>query len=114
MPPPSSRPRGGLGWAYPGHSTQHYRDQGISGPGVTDAVLNYITRILIQVSRHGGTLYLILKMARITPGQKEKYSKLGKNTSFQILKMEKLLKIAHTNLRSPQILPIHSIKKELC
>ena len=51
----------------PGHSTQHYRDQGTSGPGVTDAVLNYITRILIQVSRHAGTLYLSLKNALAPP-----------------------------------------------
>ena len=61
MPPP---PGGGvLGGAYPGHSTQHYTDQGISGPRVTDAVLNYITRLLIQVLRHAGTLYLSLKNA---------------------------------------------------
>ena len=37
---------GVLGGAYPDHITQHYKDQGTSGPGVTDAVLNYITRIL--------------------------------------------------------------------
>ena len=54
---------GVLGGAYPGHSTQHYRDQGISGPGVSAAVLNYITRLLIQVPRHAGTLYLSLKNA---------------------------------------------------
>ena len=42
---------------------QHYRDQGTSGPGVTAAVLNYITKLLIQGLCHAGTLYLNLKNA---------------------------------------------------
>ena len=61
IPPPGGR--GVLGWAYLGHSTQHYRDQGTSGLGVTAAVLNYINRLLIQVSRQAGTLYLSLRNA---------------------------------------------------
>ena len=51
----------------PGHSTQHYRAQETSRPGLTAAELSYITRLLIQVLRHAGTLYLSFKKMPLLP-----------------------------------------------